>query len=375
VQKTRPGGRSKRRSEAMVKRMLELKPCPECKVPEYISREHSWLDNGDIVQSREEWHRMLFIETAGIDPLFRGIEEIVGESIEHIVITAQRRAVRMYLSQFISEETRELVKTKRVPLKPLAEAIGDIARLTGYGDYRYIDMRYELDDDDYYTVSIKEPFSLPMAVASFMATIEMLTGRDLGATYRETSPGEYSITVFPSEHPQELREKMWLRYYYPVKGDCELDKCRSCGAPLGLSEYRWDPERGVIEGIPSGRRMIIIGWQNLEPIFNQLEAEGGSQVMRAVIEAQRRFTADGFYHQDIRDLSAMRKELAIRGLGNLKKLDFGMEGLHVLMENAVFAPVMVGLFQGLHDMHSGSGSQVEWRYSEEGALEVWVSPA
>lgn len=204
--------------------MIELKPCPECGIPGYIANEHTWLNNGDIVQSREEWHRMLFIECENFDPLFHGIEEIAGTSIEHFVITAQRRATRAYLNKFIPEAVRELISKKRIKHRPLAEATNDIAKMMGFGNYEFVDMRYELDEDDFYTVKIEDPLSLPMAAAALAADIEALTGRDQGIRYEEVSPHVYLMTSFPQDHPEEMKEKLWLQYYYPEGGGLELDK-------------------------------------------------------------------------------------------------------------------------------------------------------
>jgi hypothetical protein len=353
--------------------LIESEPCPNCGVPRYISSEHQWLDNGDIVQRREPWHRMVFVECENFDPLFRGIEEIIGISIELIVHTAQRRAVRLYLSQFITDETRELIRMKRIKLKPLAEATNDIAKLMGFGHYEYEDMRYELDEDDYYTIRITEPFSLPMTVAAFVADIEALTDRDQGARCEKMSEGVYRITAFPSEHPQELKKRMWLEYYHHQKGDLELERCPACGCPKQLSQYRWDLERGAIENKSTKRRMIILGYQNLDPIFRELEAELGAEVSRAVVEAQRRFTKTGFYaFGNLDDASAFRNQLALRGLGNLKEMSLSEEGLSLRLANAVLPWIIVGLAQGLYDLHGGSDSSVEWESSEQGDLLVEV---
>jgi hypothetical protein len=59
----------------------EWEICPECGVPAYFTREHRWLDNGDIVHSRDMERRLVFIESENIDPLLHGIEDLIGVSI------------------------------------------------------------------------------------------------------------------------------------------------------------------------------------------------------------------------------------------------------------------------------------------------------
>jgi hypothetical protein len=80
---------------------MALKLCSECGAPEMITGEHEWLNNGGIVQGRRRSHRMVFVETEILDPLFRGIAEIIGMSIEDIIIAAVRRSVRSYLKAFV----------------------------------------------------------------------------------------------------------------------------------------------------------------------------------------------------------------------------------------------------------------------------------
>jgi hypothetical protein len=354
--------------------LIELKRCPQCGIPEYISSEHQWLDNGDIVVRREPWYRMVFMECENLDPLWRGIEEIIGVSIKHMLVTSQRRAARMYLSQFITEETRELVRMKRIAMRPLAEATGDIARLLGIGNYNFVDMRYEMDDDDFYKVRLTEPFSLPMCIGSFVAGIEALTGRDQGATCEEVSPGVFHVTSFPFEHLEELKERLRMEYYHHRTGGLEVGKCASCEAPSAMIEYQWYLERGVIENISTKRHMVIIGYQNLNPIFQELEAELGEAVPQAVVEAQRRFTKTGFYSiDDYADYDRFRSQLALRGLGNLKEYRTGKNGLDVRLENAVLPWIIVGLIQGFYEIANGLESNVEWQYSGEGDLEVEVT--
>ena len=352
--------------------MIELNPCIECGIPEYIAKEHLWLDNGDIVQSREGWHRMVFIESENIDPLFLGIEEIIGTSIEHLVITAQRRAVRMYLSKFIPEPVKELVRMKRIEQRPLADATGDMARMMGFGNYQNVDYRYEIDDEDYYTVSIQEPFSVPLAVASLAADIEALTDRDQGVKYSKVGPDTYYITSFPAEHAEELKERMWLQRYYHKPGDVELEKCATCGAPKKLSQYVWHLKRGVIQNRISKRRMVLIGSQNLDPILFELEAELGERIPDVIIEAERRFARGGFYSPTANDEAEFRQDLALRGLGNLQELKLLKSGLRMTMQNAVLPLIIVGLVQGSYENSLGVESNVEWQCSDTGCLDLEV---
>jgi len=356
--------------------MNPIEKCPRCGVPKVISGEHTWMSNGDIVQSRNHSSRMVFIETENLDPLFKGIEQIIGMPIEHMVITAGRRALRGYLRSFVPAKVREKIKRKELDYEPIDTVFRDLGRLNGVGSYERVDRRYEQDEEDYDIVSISEPHSVPLAVAAHVGAIELLTSLDQGYKYEEKSPDVYTITTFPSPHPEGLKKRLWFQPHEHVGGDIELEKCPECGGPEALSFFQWFPERGVIANRITKRRMAIQGDVLLDPVFAELEAEVGEPIPRAVVEAQRRFTKSGFYTlDDITDEGDFRAQLALRGLGNLKKLVMKRRGLQMRVENVALPLIITGLAQGLFEIGFGMDStHAEWEISEGGDLEAEVKP-
>lgn len=355
--------------------MLELKMCPECGVPELINSEYLWLNNGDIIDSRAQSSRMVVIETQNLDLLFRNIAQIIGSEIEHLVITAGRRACRIFLLPFVPGETREKIRNKEIDYELIDAMFRDVARVNGIGDYRPVDKRYEQDEKDYCTVSIGEPHCLPMAVSAHVGAIECLTEVDHGYKYEEVSPNVYRITTLPSPHSEELSKRMWTEPYHHRDGDVELERCATCGGPKALSGYQWYPDRGVIINKPTDRRMGILGNAELDPIFHELEEELGDTIPRAVVEAQRRFTRSGFYTlDDVTDEGDFRNQLALRGLGNLKKLEMKKTGMSMHVENVAMPYIVIGLSQGFFEIGFDLETAVDWELSEEGDLQVEVKP-
>ncbi|MBC7247412.1 MAG: hypothetical protein H5T73_06505 [Actinobacteria bacterium] len=355
---------------------MNIESCPECGVPRLITGEQLWLNNGDIVQARDRRSRILFLETENLDPLFRGIEEIIGVPLERMVIAASRRAYRVYLRAFVPGEVREKIARREMDYEPIEAAFRELGALNGTGRYERVDMRFEGDDQDYDTVSISEPYSLPFCVAAHVGAIEALTGVDQGYSYEEVSPGLYHITTFPSPHPDELKGRLHFEPYEHREGGTELEKCASCGGPRALSGFAWYPDRGVIVDRETGRRMCIQGNALIQPVFDELESELGDIIPRAVVEAQRRFTRSGFF--GLADAVAgeenFRERLALRGLGNLTELVVKRRGMHVRVENAALPLMLVGIAQGFYEMGMSVDSSVDWQYHEDGVLEVEVRP-
>jgi hypothetical protein len=94
------------------------------------------------------------------------------------------------------------------------------------------------------------------------------------------------------------------------------------------------------------------------------------------VEAQRRFTMNGFYTMgDYANVEEFRAGLALRGLGNLKELEIKRTGVRMRMDNAVLQLMIVGMMQGIFDAALKTDSTVDWEYSPDGRLELEIKPA
>jgi len=69
-----------------------------------------------------------------------------------------------------------------------------------------------------------------------------------------------------------------------------------------------------------------------------------------------------------------RPQSAYQGMGNLRDLKIGRRGLRMRLDNASPHLWMVGLMQGIFEVSYGGDSSVDWGYSEEGNLEVEITP-
>jgi hypothetical protein len=347
--------------------------CSLCGVPEYISREHVWLRNGDIVHKRDPRRRIAFIESGNIDPLLQNIEQLIGTSIERIVVACVQRNVRNAMGLFVSEEERERILKKEMDFEPFFTTFKDISKMMGRGKLEIVDFRFEGDKKDYFTFSITEPFSIPLCSGARGAGIEAILGSPQGVKIEQVSTDAYTITVFPKESERGFKGRMMPHNYEPAEGGIELPACPSCGCPQALSQYTWHPERGVILKSSDQTRMVLLSPYELDPVFQELEDELGDAIPTAVVEAQRRFTRTGFYALgDIRDEDNLRFQFAFRGLGSLGNLRIDGMGLDMILENTALALVVVGLMQGLFEVAFDVDSAVGWELSDEGQLTIEV---
>mgnify|MGYP000480601223 CR=1 FL=1 len=345
--------------------------CPECGVPQYISTQHLWLNNGDIVNAAQSTERLNFLESEFMDPLIREIEKLVGVPIEPIVIITFQEATRVYVESLLPEGIKEMVHNGSLDPRTVADGIAAVGKLAGYGAYGYVDMRMEGGEMEFCTYRVTKPFSVPMGVACHGADFEAILGVDQKVRYEQKSPDTYEVTCYPSPHPEELKRRLAPRQYQHRDGDLELERCATCNVPKLLSEFQWVLEEGLVVNKATGRRMAITGPNQTEPIFQELEEELGEEIPRTVIKAQRVIAKSGFLPVEIlENEEVLRMQLALRGLGNLRSLRVDEKGLAMCLENACLPLVVVGSIQGLYDLRYGVDSGLEWEITPDRELNI-----
>ncbi len=358
--------------------MAEIPCCPECGVPTQIIEGHSWLNSGVIVLNIDPMLRMAFVECENFDPLFEGVEELIGVPIEQFLIDSERKGTRDYFSPMLPQDVKEMLKKNELSLDPLIEATLITNRINGLGRHELVGYRHEVDnhEHDYITTRCYEPYSLPLACGDLAGASESAIEIEHGTvTHKELAPGVYEITAAPSEIPKGLVGRLERKQYHHREGDIELERCSTCGGPAALGNYKWNLERGIIRSAVNGRRVGIFHPSVLDPLFDELEEELGEAIPRVVIEAQKRFVKTGFYSVDeIKEEKEFREQLALRGIGNLRKLKRSKKGLSMRLDNACLHLMVAGMIQGIFEMDTGQDSRVEWELSVEGDLEVEVTP-
>jgi len=355
--------------------MIDVAVCPECGVPEPFMQGQVWLNNGDIVQRANPNARVGFIECENFDPLFKNIGDIIGASIEHIIVNVSARAHEAYMRKLIPEEIRNMIVEGQFESDNFIEPILTYCQITGFGKYDFVERRHERDKDDFYKQRITRPYSVPIAAGALAGALSAVLGGEHKVVYEEVASDSYEFTTTWTEYPEELVERFIMARYKHREGDLELEGCATCGMPKAFDAYRWDLENGLIINRHTGRRMALVGLESLEQVFQELEKELGETIPEVVVEAQRRFTKTGFYSiEQVSDEGDFRTQLALRGLGNLRDIKMGPPGLFMHIDNAAGYLMTVGMVQGLFEMAFNVESKVKWALSEDGNLEVEVNP-
>jgi len=353
--------------------MLSGRLCTSCGAPRRLVRELRWLSNGTIVQRKNPYHRMVFIECENIDATFQTIEEIVGTPVEHLLIEAKRKATFDFIDHLLPAGVKNLVRLAGTRL--VARNVSALGSMFGYGRIKLVDIHRIHGRDDYATFRITEPYSLPLFCGDMAGTLNAVDRREVAISHEQVSTGVYDVTGSVSEHPLELKERLEPRKYHYKPGDIEMERCPACGGPELLSQYRWDLERGVILSDETGHRKAMIGPAAPESVIDEIEGELGEAITKAVIEAQRRFVKTGYYSlEEASSLEGLRMHLAKRGLGNLREMEWSRNRLFLRLENACLHLFLVGLAQGLFELAAAADTEVAWEPTadDEFTIEVKV---
>ncbi len=368
------------------------KRCPECGVPSFISRELEWGTDGVIHLRRSPRNRMVLFESNVIDNLFRGIEDLIGLPIEHIVIESRRREVRRYMEGIFTAWARSFLMRlnegmsgipgfsawghliRNLVGKAVAGKTFQVGKVYGYGEPLWGPLWEARDVHPWRVMPVRNPYSVFFFAAEILATVEAFEGRDMWVRYQRQDEETWVFTVHPSGHPVELGDRLRRRRYPFREGDMKLDRCPRCGVPREVWEMRWDLERGIITDGQTGRRMAIFGPHAVDSVLADLEEELGEEIPRLAVEAQRRYVKSRLAAENWRRRgTTFARMAAVRGLGYVAEFEVNERRLRVRLLNSCMPYLCVGMAQALYELAMGrERSEAHWSLSADGELEIAV---
>ncbi len=371
-----------------------IETCGTCGVPLIVSNGLNWESNGVISLKNSPKNRVVFFESEPIEQLFKGVEELVGVPLEHLIIESRSRETRRYIQRAFPADVSKVLEGRGgrtegqgldlppderekllATMKTVSQAIIDISYAYGYGDQRMGGGWERGDDFPWRIQEIRHPYSLLFIAADNLGSVEAFESADMRVSYKETAPDEYEIKVYPGAHPVELADRLKRKRLDFKPGHIEYERCGECGVPLVVSYRRWDTARGTITDPETGRRFAIFGPLAMDAVFQDLEAELGEAIPAVVIEAQRRYIKNAWNIESWnKDGASFQQMVALRGLGNITRFDGQRTHLTLVVENASLHLLTIGTAQALVELvYKADSSTCDWELTEDGVLTLTIT--
>lgn len=361
--------------------MADFRLCKHCGVPQRIGKDHSWNPDGTITQRRDQDHRMVFYDSDGIDSLFANIEQLIGMSIEKLVIESKARATQAYVSHLLRGFRGTAAKI--IGVERIVARVIDQGRVMGYGD-----IKAELIDWDNQVMKIRarNPYSLKLFCGDMRGATEAIRKIEGTVTYEEIGPDTYKVTATHEPHAPELQDRLMPERPPRKPGSITYRLCPGCGVPAEIAGFKWNTSEGTIHYGPSGMRYAVFGPAGLTAVFDELERELGETIPETIVEAQR-LHAEGALRRSwallgVPDLSpgiqALREWLQVwmgmQGMGNLAALEESGGSYSARIENPATPLVLVGTAAAVFEFLSGGKCSIEWSMAPDGDLAFTLNP-
>lgn len=344
--------------------MNNLKPCKACGVPRKIGKDHIWNSDGTMTQRRDRDHRMLFIDSDGVEGLFANIERLIRMPIDKMVIESKKRVTKDYISKLMRGSRGFLARL--VGIGRIVRRVVEQGRVMGYGDIKVRVFNWK---DSYLECEVANPYSIRLFSGDLKGATEAIRKVAGAVTYEEVEPGRFVIYNYVAPFAPELEERLLPSPIKRKQGDIRHELCEVCGVPKELSEFRWDIEKGTIRHAETGTRMAIFGPIGIQVIFDELENELGEHIPDTIVKAQQMYTVSNV-NMSWRGSSQeeLRRWLAVQGLGNLVSLEKTARGFSAKIENPAIPAVIVGSAAGFYESFTGKPVAAEWHLAQDGDL-------
>ena len=351
--------------------------CPTCNVPSIWAKD-SVLDGDNTSLQKMIPIRGVFYETGEIDHFIRGMEESLGASLDRVVFTAHKRAIRRFFSGTLRGITGSLARAV-APLfiyRQLAEVTPNfgVGRMSVAGYRRGGPLEVEASN-------VWDERLFPADLAGAFEAVE---GAECEVD-TEKAGGTYRFTARRSgaEKPEYTGRLIPLTGV--LSGERAYPRCRACGAPVSFQVFSWDRERGEIRERDNGLRVVHQTMACFDSLLNEMKTELGGELRELAVRTQADYVRDrvasGAYDADGEPFNDTGRKyfhclglIRRRCMGNPVNFDSGPDSLKVSIRNPANEELLIGRVLGTFEGISGRKGRAS-DDSSGGMLKVEVSSA
>jgi hypothetical protein len=346
-----------------------LRTCRECGFPLKFARYFDWRSDGTIIGTHrvKGQSRITFLECGELEGLFQDLSVMLGVSIDHILIEAEKNIGKAFYESTPLRFLRFAPHSPRMRPEWVAKASVRIVRneVAGLGSGVIRAEYYRAGES--MVIRIANPCFIERTVGNTVGIYESIE-RVRGVEYDYAI--EDSELVIRMKNPSGPTEtladtRLALDPIMPAEGSVRFDRCAVCGVPLAASGwFQWDFGRGSITNRVTGKREVTGAAQTVSAMLRELEAELGEEVLGLLYDCQKEIT-----HQRLaRDYADAGGDFwerflfegAVRGLGH--PADFRLEdgAVTVRIINAYQHTLYAAKIAAAFEFSTGAQSSIEW---------------
>lgn len=336
--------------------------CRGCGVPRLFKLSNKWTDDGILLSMPRGLLRLIMTEREHMVEIFLGIEEKLGFPIDRIIVEAKRKDAWLYVQDVMPPLVGKLLRLP--PLRRFAYlAMIKQAALIGLGKVKLLEHRNgerlvgRIDPVYYHALFSGDAWGAFENFEGLRARLEYgFFGNELFI----------NITAAPDE-PEE--ERLQMRETPTVAARAGYERCRVCGLPMELSDFRWEPQTGRMFDGRTGEWFFIQGTRALDAVLRELEYELGEEIPGLVTELTWKFfrRLKGEHPELFGDLGFMK----LRGIGvpeienpTLEELAAGVD-----IRNGFNGPILAGMVAAVC---GGDDPSWSWEVPSDGIIRVRI---
>ncbi len=362
---------------ALLKEGRGVKVCKECGVPEEITRNHRWTNDGRLL-TRDGKQRLVIVERDFLAKIFDTLgDDLAGKAFE-LLRRAKAYDARAYVESLLG---RRLALVRRLyPLRSsvIRELAGFLAYL-GLAKLEVLEYRrdgsaifrcYDCYQRDFLLGDLMGGY---LSLHGFPFDHEIVEGENYFDIKVNPRPGAEDPTSGFEYQPEE-----------PLEGYISYKLCPQCGAPFPISFFKWDLEKGRVMDTRTGQDVGIIDVMGINLTISgmreqmvEMDNGGMGTGIEEILAENTKKVVDSIIpmlqwkhrrpEEQVRDLFFM----AFRGMGNPIFTEPVEQGVRVRVENPFNYPLAAGITASF--VARGRPGSFTWRREAPGRLEVTVA--
>lgn len=346
-----------------------MRTCGTCGFPLKFARFFDWRSDGTIVGTDRVrmQSQITFLECGETEGLFFDLSMMLGISIDHILIEAEKNVGKAFYASTPLHLLRYAPRNRYVRPQWIAKAFMRAVRndVAGLGSGI-------ISADSYrggrsMVIRFANTCFFPRQVGTSLGIYESIEGIE-GADFEYgVEDGDLVIWMrhptIPSEPLSETRLR--LDAVRPGDGPLSYERCSSCGTPLPASRtLEFDITRGVITNRLTAKRESIGAVQSVNAMLRELEAELGEDVGDMLFACQKEITRQRL-ERDERNYrgefwESCLLDFALRGLGYPSSVERGEDSITVETRNAYNQVLYAARMAAAFEHSTGRDSEITW---------------